>query len=132
MSTETMKPEKFSLTKRLKSFSYAFNGLRLLVKEEHNARIHIVAALIAIGLGWYFDISSSEWVMILFAIGFVFVTELVNTAIENIADFISPEKHTAIKTIKDLAAGAVLVASLVALAVGLIVFVPKCMTILGS
>jgi len=122
-----MKPEKFSIKKRIKSFGYAFNGLRLLIKEEHNARVHIFATIIVIGLGWFFKISSLEWIVILFAIGFVFVTEILNTAIENISDFISPEKHNDIKKIKDLSAGAVLVASIVALVIGLIVFIPKCL-----
>jgi diacylglycerol kinase len=119
-----MNSNKFSISKRMKSFGHAFNGLKVLVREEPNARIHLFAAAIAIGLGWFFNVSGIEWIAILFAIGFVIVTEILNTSIENIADFISPEKHVAIKKIKDLAAGAVLISAIVALIIGLTVFIP--------
>lgn len=124
-----VKNEKFSITKRFKSFGYAFNGLKILFKEEHNARIHLLATIIVIGLAWFFKISSLEWIAILFAVGFVIVTEILNTAIENVSDFISPEKHDAIKKIKDLSAGAVLISSIIALVIGVIVFIPKCLNL---
>lgn len=120
-----MKSQKFSFSKRFKSFGHALNGLKILVREEHNARIHLVASVIVVLLGWYFKISELEWVVILFAIGFVFVSETLNTSIETIADFISLEKHDAIKKIKDLAAGVVLINSIIALVIGLIVFLPR-------
>ena len=81
-----MKTEKFSVRKRLKSFGYAFNGLKLLVKEEHNSRIHLVAAVVAILLGWGLNISLAEWLVLLLVIGAVFVAELFNSALENLAD----------------------------------------------
>ncbi len=120
-----MQKEKFSIKARLKSFKYAFNGLKILIKEEHNARIHLFAAISAIGLGIFFNISICEWIAIVFAIGFVISLEIVNSAIENIADFISPQKHDKIKKIKDLAASAVLIAAFCALIIGLLVFFPK-------
>jgi len=96
-----MSKEKFSFHKRLRSFGYAFNGLKILIKEEHNARIHLLAAVIAIIAGFYFHISTVEWIAIVFAIGFVIALEIVNSAIENMADFVSPEWHSTIKKIKD-------------------------------
>lgn len=119
-----MKQQRFSIRKRLKSFTYAFNGLRILFKEEHNARIHLFATISVIALGFYFEIKNLEWLAILLSIGFVITMEIINTAFENLADFVSPEKHEQIKKVKDLAAAAVLVRAVVALIVGLMVFVP--------
>jgi len=120
-----MKNNRFSLRKRLKSFGFAFNGLVILIREEHNARIHFMAAFIAVILGFWLKISAIEWVAIVFAIGFVITLEIINSAIENMADFISPEKHEMIKKIKDLSAAGVLVGSITSLIIGLIVFLPK-------
>ncbi|MDY0077002.1 MAG: diacylglycerol kinase family protein [Bacteroidales bacterium] len=120
-----MKQQKFSIRKRLKSFSYAFNGLKLLLKEEHNSWIHLFAAFCVVIAGFIFDLSAFEWIAIVFAIGLVVTLELINSAIENIADFVSPEKQAKIKKVKDLAAAAVLVGAVTALVVGLIIFIPK-------
>lgn len=117
--------QKFSLRKRLNSFKYAFNGLRILFNEEHNARIHLLATLLVIFLGFFYKISNLEWVSILLSIGLVFSMEIINTAIENLADFVSPERNEKIKKVKDLAAAGVLVSAVVALFVGLLIFVPK-------
>lgn len=119
-----MKEQKFSIVKRFKSFVFAFNGLSILLREEHNARIHLLAALCAIVAGFVLHISTLEWVAVIFVIGFVISLELINSAIENISDFVCPERHDSIKKIKDLAAGGVLIAAITALAVGLIVFLP--------
>jgi diacylglycerol kinase len=118
------KKQKFSLRKRLKSFVFAFAGLKILQKEEHNFRIHLVAAILVIAAGFIFGISLLEWIAIVLAIGFVFVVEIFNTAIENITDFISPDEHPSIKRIKDMAAAAVLISAIVAAVIGLIVFLP--------
>jgi diacylglycerol kinase len=120
-----MKSQKFSLKKRLKSFSYAFGGLKTAVKEEHNARIHLVAALVVLALSIFFDINRYEWIAVIFSIGFVFAMELFNSAVENTADFVSLEKHDAIRKIKDLSAAALLVSAFAAVLVGLIIFLPK-------
>ena len=120
-----MEPKKFSLTDRLKSFKYAFNGLKILIQEEHNARIHFFIALIVIVLGFIYSISTIEWIIVIFAIGFVIAFELINTAIEQIANFISPEKHESIKRIKDIAAAAVLISVITAVLIGFIIFLPK-------
>lgn len=120
-----MKHRKFSLSNRLKSFSYAFNGLKILIKEEHNARIHLFVAIVVVMAGFVFKISVNEWFAVLFAIGFVMTVEIINTAIENMADIVSPEKDKRIKKIKDLSAAAVLISALTALVIGLIIFIPK-------
>ena len=120
-----MKEEKFSIAKRLKSFTYAFAGLKVLFKEEHNARIHLFATVCVIVAGILLKISLLEWVAVAFAIGLVFSFEIMNTSVENIADFICPERDDRIKRIKDLAAAAVLVSAITAAVVGLLVFVPK-------
>lgn len=120
-----MEEHKFSISERIKSFNYAFNGLKVLLKEEHNSRIHFIAAICVLIAGVIFKLNTYEWMAILFAIGFVITLELINTSIENIADFISPDKHTAIKKIKDMAAAGVLVGAITALIIGLLVFIPK-------
>ena len=121
----TMNAEKFSIRKRLKSFVYAFNGLLLLIKKEHNARIHLLATVCVIAAGFIFKITDIEWIAVIFAIGFVFVSEIINSSIEQLADFVSPDKHEKIKIVKDLAAAAVLVAAIVSVIIGLIVFLNK-------
>ena len=120
-----MKNNRFSLRKRLKSFGFAFNGLVILLREEHNSRIHFIAAFITVFIAFWLKISAIEWVAIVFAIGFVITLEIINSAIENMADFISPEKHEMIKKIKDLSAAGVLVGSITSLIIGIIVFLPK-------
>lgn len=120
-----MKQQRFSISKRLKSFKYAFNGLRILIKEEHNARIHLFATICVIIAGLFFNISMNEWIGVIFSIGLVFSLEIINSSIENIADFISPEKHEMIKKIKDLSASGVLISAITALIIGLIIFIPK-------
>lgn len=117
--------KKFSLLNRIKSFAQAFNGLRILLKEEHNARIHLAATLCVIIASIFFKISPVEWIAIIFAIGFVFVVEIINSAMENMADFVSLQKHETIKIIKDLSAAGVLISSFAAFIIGLIIFIPK-------
>lgn len=120
-----MADHKFSISKRLKSFGFAFNGLRILYKEEHNARIHLFAALTVVFAGVLFELNAYEWTAIIFSIGLVFTTEIINTAIKNIADFLTTEKNEKIKKIKDLSAAAVLMSTLMAVVIGLLVILPK-------
>ena len=120
-----MKQSKFSILKRMLSFKFAFQGIKLLFKEEHNSWIHLLFAALAIALAVWLKISLLEWVLVIFCIGFVFVIEIINTAIENICDFISPEKNSMIKRIKDLSAAAVLFSAVTSLIVGALIFLPK-------
>ena len=115
----------FSISQRLKSFKYAFAGLRTLFLEEHNARIHLLGAVIAIVLGFVLKISPSEWIALVIVMGLVFICELFNTSLEALADFVSPGKHPQIKKVKDLAAAAVFISALAALLTGIIIFIPK-------
>lgn len=120
-----MKQERFSIRKRTKSVGFAFNGLKILIREEHNSRIHLIAAISVVIAGFYLKISTFEWIAIIFAIGLVVALEIINSAIEHIANFVSLEKHDTIKKIKDLSAAGVLVTAITALIIGLIVFIPK-------
>ena len=124
-----MKQKGFSISKRFKSFGYAFNGLKILIREEHNSRIHILAAMAAVIAGLFFQLSAIEWVAIVLAIGWVIALEIINSAIENLSDFVSRDQNEMIKKIKDLSAAGVLVGAITAVIIGLIVFVPKIMEI---
>jgi diacylglycerol kinase len=124
-----MKQDKFSFRKRLKSFKYAFNGLKILIQEEHNSWIHIFITLCVVAAGFLLKITISEWIVVIFCIGLVIALEMLNSAIENIADFVSPERHAMIKKIKDLSAGAVFVGAIVSAIIGLIIFLPKIITL---
>lgn len=119
-------PKKVLSPRRLiKSFGYAFNGLAILVKEEQNYLVHLTVGLIAIILGFWYRIASWEWIALILSIQVVLTLETVNTAIENLTDFVSTERSVQIMRIKDLAAASVLIAAIAAGCVGLIIFVPK-------
>ncbi|SER46603.1 diacylglycerol kinase family protein [Pedobacter rhizosphaerae] len=117
--------QKFSVTDRLKSFKYAFSGIRLFFVEGHNARIHLLAAVLVIAISFYYNISHLEWMAILFAVALVWVTEMINTALETLSDVVSPVHHPKIKIVKDIAAGAVLIAAVAAVIVALLIFLPR-------
>ncbi len=112
------------LKKRIKSFGFAFAGIGVALQQT-NFKIQISAAIIAVILGFVLDISLFEWIVVISLSGIVLTAEIINTSIEEIVNFISPEKNNKAKIIKDLAAGAVLVVALTAFIVGLIIFIPK-------
>lgn len=117
--------KKFLIKDRIKSFKYAFSGLKLFFIKEHNARIHLGAATFTICLALYLRISSYEWISILSVIALVFIAEIFNTSIEKLADVVSANYHPKIKIVKDLAAAAVLIAAFLAVIIGGIIFIPK-------
>ena len=119
------KKENFSIKKRLQSFRFAIKGVKNLIINEHNARIHLTALLVIICLGLFFKLELMEWVAITIVSGIVILTELINTAIENLADIVEPKWNEKIGKIKDYSAGAVLVAAIVSVIVGGIIFIPK-------
>ena len=119
------------IKKRLDSFKFAFAGIRDLFKTEPNAIIHLIAALIAIVLGFFFSISTTEWCFVIFAITIVFCAEALNTALEHLCNLVSPDYNELAGKTKDAAAAAVLFAAIGSAIVGLIVFLPKIMNILG-
>ncbi len=116
--------KEFSLLKRAQSFSHAGRGVRLFLRTTHNAWIHVLVLLLAIGLGFYFDITHIEWMILVLTGGFVLAAEAFNTAIEIDIDLTSPEYHPYARDTKDVAAGAVLISAIVAAVVGLLIFVP--------
>ena len=115
---------------RLRSFRYALRGLSQVLRKEINFRIHLAAAITAIALGVYFNISRNDWLVIILCIGLVMALEVVNSAVERLVDLVSPQKNEQAKRIKDMAAGAVLIAALCALIAGTFVFLPYFKTVL--
>ncbi len=115
----------FSWKARLKSFVYAWKGIVCFFRTERNAQIHLAATVLVLVLSVALGLSSTEAIAVVFSIAFVWVAEMINTAVEKAMDFMSTETHPQIKLIKDVAAGAVLVASIAAAIVGCIVFIPK-------
>ncbi|WP_435414772.1 diacylglycerol kinase family protein [Polaribacter aestuariivivens] len=110
---------------RLRSLKFAFRGAWLLITTEDSIKAQLCIALFAIGLGFYFNISNTEWMLQFLAIGLVLVAEAVNTAIEEIADFIHPEFHVKIGFIKDIAAGAPTFAAIISLIIAGFIYLPK-------
>jgi len=120
-----MEAEQFSIKARARSFKYAFDGIRSLFRNDHNIILHLVATIAVIVLSIWIKVTTSEALVLVFAVGFVWVAELFNTAIEKIMDLISLQKHPQIKFIKDVSAAAVLIASITAAITGCIIFIPK-------
>ena len=118
-------PEKSYLTKRVRSFYYAIVGIFQFFRTEHNAWLHLAATAGVVGLALLYKVTWFETMLLVFAVGFVWVAEMFNTCIEKIMDFISTERRPQIEVIKDMSAGAVLVAAIAALIIGLIIFIPK-------
>lgn len=113
------------LTGRLKSVKYAFQGAVKLITTEHSVMVQFSLGIIMSIAGVYFHISPTEWLFQTLAIGLVMSIEGLNTAVEKIADFIHPDYHERIGFIKDIAAGAVFFAAMTAIAIGLIIYIPK-------
>ena len=117
--------QTFTLRNRMRSLYHAMTGILEFIREEHNAQIHVVGT-IAVGMAAYiFHVSIMEAATLAIVTGGVWLTEMLNTCVERIMDFVHPEEHPKIKFIKDLAAGAVLVAAITAVIVGLLIFIPK-------
>ena len=111
--------------KLINSFKYAFTGMWSAYKSERNMKIHVLATIIVVILGLILKINIVEWCFCITSIVLVISAELLNTAIENIVDMISPEKNEKAKLIKDISAGAVLVLAIGAFIIGMIIFIPK-------
>ncbi|MEL1256123.1 diacylglycerol kinase family protein [Flavobacterium sp. DGU38] len=110
---------------RLKSVTYAFKGAVKLISTEHSVMVQFSLGILMTVAGFYFNISHEEWLFQIFAIGLVLSVEGLNTAVEKVADFIHPHYHEKIGFIKDIAAGAVFFAAMTAIAIGLIIYIPK-------
>ena len=120
-----MEQQKFSLRKRAGSFRFAFEGLAQFFKTQHNAIIHAVLTIAVLVLSVIVHLSATKWLFVLLVIGLVWMAELFNTAIEKLCDMVQPGLHPQIKFIKDVSAAAVLVAAIVALVTGCIIFIPE-------
>ena len=116
---------KSYFNRRAKSFHNAFSGLGILFKYEPNAWIHLTVLSAVIIAGILFRISPAEWLVILFAAGLVFTAECINSAIEHLSDEVSSHYSKKIKRAKDVAAAGVLVAAIVSVIAGIIVFLPR-------
>ncbi len=121
--------KRFSIVARLRSTNHALRGIGVFLKTTHNAWVHIFFAILAIYLGFTLCISSIEWIMLVFVIGLVIICEMINTAIEIDIDLTSPNHHPYARDTKDVAAGAVSVAVILAGIIGLIIFLPKILAI---
>jgi diacylglycerol kinase len=117
-------PKQSYLRRRLLSFKYAFSGIAAFLHSEPHARIHAVATVLVTALGAYCRLTGPEWIAIVIVTGMVWITEMLNTIIEKMMDHLSPDYHLRVKWIKDVAAGAVLVAAVVALITGAVIFLP--------
>lgn len=112
-------------TGRLKSVTYAFKGAVKLITTEHSIMVQFSIGILMTIAGFYFGISSTEWLFQTMAVGLVMSIEGLNTAVEKIADFIHPNYHERIGFIKDIAAGAVFFAAITAIIIGLIIYMPR-------
>ncbi len=115
---------RYDYKKQLKSFGYAWKGIRRCIGKEQNLNFHLLSAMVVCGAGIYVGISRMEWTIVILCIGLVIAAELFNTAMEKLVDLISPEYHPLAGRVKDIAAGAVLICAVTAAIVGLLIFIP--------
>lgn len=109
----------------IKSFGYAFSGSAYAFGTQLNFKIHCLALVLVVALGWYLNLAAQEWLWIAGVSGLVIMAELFNTALEVLVDLVSPSYHEKAKIVKDVSAAAVLIAALTAVVVALIIFLPK-------
>ncbi|MGA2052877.1 MAG: diacylglycerol kinase family protein, partial [Opitutales bacterium] len=111
----------FSIRQRLQSFRHAFRGLKFLAVSQHNAWLHAAATVLVIAFGLIFRVTRADWLWLILAIALVWIAEAFNTALESLADEISREHRARLGRAKDLAAAAVLLASIAAALIGLLI-----------
>jgi len=116
----------------LQSFVYAFDGVRYAVRTQRNARVHLVLAILAIGMGIWLSISPVEWALVFVAITGVFIAEMLNTVVEACVDLTTQEYQPLAKVAKDVAAGTVLLNAILSIIIGLFVFGPHLLSLLGG
>ena len=116
--------EAFSMKARARSFRYAFKGVATLLREQHNARIHLLAAALVIALAAYLEVNRVEWAVLLLCIALVWMAEALNSAMEYLCDAAVAKEHPLIGKAKDAAAAGVLVCALVAAVIGGLIFIP--------
>ena len=104
---------------------FALKGIGSFFIKERNAKIHLLASILVVSAGFYYCLNASEWLWIALAIALVFITEMINSAIELLCDLVMPEQNEMAGRLKDLSAGAVLISAIFSLAVAGIIFLPK-------
>ena len=117
--------KRFSIIARARSFNFAWRGLKIIAKTQHNFWVQVAAAVFVVLLGFEYDINQTEWAILILAMTAVFAAESFNTAFEIDIDLTSPDEHPYARDTKDVAAGAVLLTVLGATIIGLIIFIPK-------
>lgn len=127
-----MNTGKSIILRCVNAFRDAFHGLLLAFKSENNLRIHFLAVIIVTAAGIFLTIDYYEWLTILILFAIVITTELLNTSIEKLSDFVQPEMDEHIRKIKDISAGAVLWSSIIAALAGILIFIPKMYLILTN
>ena len=127
-----LKGKKFSWKRLVNSFKYAFTGIKTAYLGEQNLRIHTIMDILVIICGFLFKISYMEWLVCLLLIASVLMAEFFNTAIEYVVDLASPGINDLAKAAKDVASAGVLVMAMVSAVIGLIIFVPKIISVLGG
>lgn len=111
--------------KRLsRSFRFAFRGLATLIRKEQNFKLHLLAAIVVVFLGFYFKIAIWQWAIIIMMVSLIFILEMLNTVFERLVDMLKPRLHSYVGEIKDIMSAMVLVASIAAVILGLIIFLP--------
>ncbi|MFT5033680.1 MAG: diacylglycerol kinase [Bermanella sp.] len=121
----------FSLSARAASFGHALRGLLVLLREQHNARIHVGTTLLVLICGVLLELSRNEWIIVTLLIGWVLSMEAFNSALEYLCDLVSREEHPLITKAKDVAAAAVLLSALTAAVIAMLIFIPKLLVIAG-
>lgn len=130
MNTSRNKDTGSALTRYVKSFCHALNGLKYAILKEHNMIIILLAMIVTTLLGFYFDITKTEWMFCIILFGLVSASEMLNTAIEAVVDLETKEIHPLAKIAKDTASSATLILSITSFIIGLMIFIPYIMEVL--
>ena len=118
-------------TNFIDSINHALDGINYTIEHERNFKIEIIIAILVILAGVFFKVSKTEWILLLLTTASVLVLELINTSIERCVDLVTKDYHELAKNAKDISAGAVLLMSLFSVGVGIIIFVPKILEMIG-
>lgn len=121
----TSLPHRFTFTGRLRSVRHALRGIGVMLTTQHNAWVHLWASVAVVAVGLSVGLRAAEWVGLVLALVAVWTAEALNTALELLADVVSPEHHPLVGKAKDVAAGAVFLSAVGAVTIGLVVFVPR-------
>ena len=114
------------------SFSYAFSGIRLALKNEPNIRVHFVVAILVAVVAYFLKFTRLEWIVLAFTVAFVLILELINTTLEEIVDMVSPGVRQRARVAKDVSAAAVLISALLSVVIGGFLFLPKILPLLNK